>query len=132
MEGAYVVFDMCPTRYISYFSGLLSGSIRMNSSPLFLHYVVVPMLPAFEPGTGESTWDVLNGGLSPTPSTQHPSCGFFFPLQASSPFLRSTSPCSSSTHPASSECCVPKLLLPRVLFLQSPQTPGLPATVPEN
>ncbi|KAB1269530.1 Tensin-2 [Camelus dromedarius] len=39
-------------RYISYFSGLLSGSIRMNSSPLFLHYVLVPMLPAFEPGTG--------------------------------------------------------------------------------
>ncbi|XP_073939547.1 tensin-2 isoform X6 [Castor canadensis] len=38
-------------RYISYFSGLLSGSIRMNSSPLFLHYVLVPMLPAFEPGT---------------------------------------------------------------------------------
>ncbi|XP_044770768.1 tensin-2 isoform X3 [Neomonachus schauinslandi] len=39
-------------RYISYFSGLLSGSIRMNSSPLFLHYVLVPVLPAFEPGTG--------------------------------------------------------------------------------
>uniref|UniRef100_A0A2I3LSY7 Tensin-2 n=1 Tax=Papio anubis TaxID=9555 RepID=A0A2I3LSY7_PAPAN len=39
-------------RYISYFSGLLSGSIRMNSSPLFLHYVLVPTLPAFEPGTG--------------------------------------------------------------------------------
>ncbi|XP_062971672.1 tensin-2 isoform X6 [Cynocephalus volans] len=39
-------------RYISYFSGLLSGAIRMNSSPLFLHYVLVPMLPAFEPGTG--------------------------------------------------------------------------------
>ncbi|XP_021106289.1 tensin-2 isoform X4 [Heterocephalus glaber] len=39
-------------RYISYFSGLLSGSIRMNSSPLFLHSVLVPMLPAFEPSTG--------------------------------------------------------------------------------
>ncbi|KAF5928468.1 hypothetical protein HPG69_015074 [Diceros bicornis minor] len=39
-------------RYINYFSGLLSGSIRMNSSPLFLHYVLVPTLPAFEPGTG--------------------------------------------------------------------------------
>ncbi|XP_004692552.1 PREDICTED: tensin-2 [Condylura cristata] len=39
-------------RYVSYFSGLLSGSIRMNSSPLFLHYVLVPVLPAFEPGTG--------------------------------------------------------------------------------
>ncbi|XP_054575028.1 tensin-2 isoform X4 [Eptesicus fuscus] len=39
-------------RYINYFSGLLSGSIRMNSSPLFLHYVLVPVLPAFEAGTG--------------------------------------------------------------------------------
>ncbi|XP_054981618.1 tensin-2 isoform X4 [Sorex araneus] len=39
-------------RYVNYFSGLLSGSIRMNSSPLFLHHVLVPMLPAFEPGTG--------------------------------------------------------------------------------
>ncbi|XP_049986546.1 tensin-2 [Alexandromys fortis] len=39
-------------RYVSYFSGLLSGSIGMNSSPLFLHYVFVPMLPAFEPNTG--------------------------------------------------------------------------------
>ncbi|XP_021499195.2 tensin-2 isoform X1 [Meriones unguiculatus] len=39
-------------RYVSYFSGLLSGSIRMNSSPLFLHCVSVPVLPAFEPNTG--------------------------------------------------------------------------------
>lgn len=39
-------------RYVGYFSGLLSGSIRMNSSPLFLHYVFVPVLPAFEPNTG--------------------------------------------------------------------------------
>uniref|UniRef100_A0A4W2HX67 Tensin-2 n=1 Tax=Bos indicus x Bos taurus TaxID=30522 RepID=A0A4W2HX67_BOBOX len=39
-------------RYITYFSGLLSGSIRMNSSPLFLHHVLVPVLPAFEPGAG--------------------------------------------------------------------------------
>lgn len=32
----------------------------MNSSPLFLHYVFVPMLPAFEPNTGESTWAVFH------------------------------------------------------------------------
>lgn len=56
-----------PSRYINYFSGLLSGSIRMNSSPLFLHYVLVPVLPAFEPGTGESAWDVCHGGLFPHP-----------------------------------------------------------------
>lgn len=121
------------TRYISYFSGLLSGSIRMNSSPLFLHYVLVPVLPAFEPGTGESTWEVVTGVLSLTPSILHPSCTFFLP-QASSPSLRSISPCSSSTHLESSECCVPRPPLPGVLFLQPPQTPGppAPATVPEN
>ncbi|XP_067170313.1 tensin-2 isoform X2 [Apteryx mantelli] len=37
-------------RYINYFSGLLSGSIKMNSNTLFLHHVLVPALPAFEPG----------------------------------------------------------------------------------
>ncbi|XP_074081940.1 tensin-2 isoform X1 [Macrotis lagotis] len=45
-------FQPSQRRYISYFSGLLSGSIRMNSSPLFLHHVLMPILPAFEPGTG--------------------------------------------------------------------------------
>ncbi|KAF1571097.1 UNVERIFIED_CONTAM: Tensin-2, partial [Eudyptes pachyrhynchus] len=39
-------------RYIEYFSGLLSGSIKMNSSTLFLHHVLLPALPAFEPGAG--------------------------------------------------------------------------------
>lgn len=39
-------------RYVHYFSGLLSGAIRMNSSPLFLHHVLLPVLPGFEPGTG--------------------------------------------------------------------------------
>lgn len=61
-----------PPRYINYFSGLLSGSIRMNSSPLFLHHVLVPVLPTFEPGTGKSTWDVPHGGLGPCPSNSAP------------------------------------------------------------
>ncbi|XP_068777150.1 tensin-2 isoform X2 [Struthio camelus] len=39
-------------RYIDYFSGLLSGSIKMNSNTLFLHHVLVPALPGFEPGAG--------------------------------------------------------------------------------
>uniref|UniRef100_A0A8C6SUU0 Tensin 2b n=1 Tax=Neogobius melanostomus TaxID=47308 RepID=A0A8C6SUU0_9GOBI len=33
-------------RYIYYFGGLLSGSIKMNSSPLFLQQIVIPTLPA--------------------------------------------------------------------------------------
>ncbi|XP_069041206.1 tensin-2 isoform X2 [Lepisosteus oculatus] len=39
-------------RYIYYFGGLLSGAIKMNSSPLFLHQVLIPTLPNFEPGGG--------------------------------------------------------------------------------
>ncbi|XP_017278380.1 tensin-2 isoform X2 [Kryptolebias marmoratus] len=39
-------------RYIYYFSGLLSGSIKMNSSPLFLHQILVPSLPNFQTGGG--------------------------------------------------------------------------------
>ncbi|KAM4740177.1 LOW QUALITY PROTEIN: tensin-2-like [Anableps anableps] len=40
------------SRYIYYFSGLLSGTIKMNSSPLFLHQIVVPSLPNFQSGGG--------------------------------------------------------------------------------
>ncbi|XP_034552747.1 tensin-2 isoform X4 [Notolabrus celidotus] len=35
-------------RYIYYFGGLLSGAIKMNSSPLFLHQVLIPCLPNFQ------------------------------------------------------------------------------------
>uniref|UniRef100_A0A3Q3KUK9 Tensin 2a n=1 Tax=Mastacembelus armatus TaxID=205130 RepID=A0A3Q3KUK9_9TELE len=35
-------------RYIYYFGGLLSGTIKMNSSPLFLHQVLIPSLPNFQ------------------------------------------------------------------------------------
>uniref|UniRef100_A0A146W9P1 Tensin n=1 Tax=Fundulus heteroclitus TaxID=8078 RepID=A0A146W9P1_FUNHE len=40
------------SRYIYYFSGLLSGTIKMNSSPLFLHQMLVPSLPNFQSGGG--------------------------------------------------------------------------------
>ncbi|XP_036958238.1 tensin-2-like isoform X2 [Acanthopagrus latus] len=39
-------------RYIYYFGGLLSGTIKMNSSPLFLHQVLIPSLPHFQAGGG--------------------------------------------------------------------------------
>lgn len=42
-----------PPRYINYFSGLLSGAIKMNSHTLFLHHVRVPALPTFEAHGGE-------------------------------------------------------------------------------
>ncbi|XP_021325580.2 tensin-2 isoform X2 [Danio rerio] len=39
-------------RYIQYFGGLLSGSIKMNSSPLFLHQVLIPTIPNFQEDDG--------------------------------------------------------------------------------
>uniref|UniRef100_A0A3Q3VUW5 Uncharacterized protein n=1 Tax=Mola mola TaxID=94237 RepID=A0A3Q3VUW5_MOLML len=39
-------------RYIYYFGGLLSSTIKMNSSPLFLHQVLIPSLPNFQTGGG--------------------------------------------------------------------------------
>nr|XP_058908075.1 tensin-1 isoform X8 [Kogia breviceps] len=35
-------------RYVRYFSGLLSGSIKMNNKPLFLHHVIMHGIPNFE------------------------------------------------------------------------------------
>ncbi|XP_060750804.1 tensin-2 isoform X1 [Tachysurus vachellii] len=39
-------------RYIYYFGGLLSGAIKMNSSPLFLHQVLIPTIPNFHSDGG--------------------------------------------------------------------------------
>ncbi|KAK9509857.1 hypothetical protein O3M35_004758 [Rhynocoris fuscipes] len=38
-------------RYVNYFAGLLSGSIRINSAPLYLTHVTVLGAPSFETGT---------------------------------------------------------------------------------
>uniref|UniRef100_A0A4W5R3J8 Tensin 2b n=1 Tax=Hucho hucho TaxID=62062 RepID=A0A4W5R3J8_9TELE len=39
-------------RYMYYFGGLLSGAIKMNSSPLYLHHVLIPSLPNFQAAGG--------------------------------------------------------------------------------
>ncbi|KAL7891392.1 hypothetical protein AOLI_G00008680 [Acnodon oligacanthus] len=40
------------SRYMYYFSGLLSGTIKINSSPLLLQQVHIPALPNYQPGAG--------------------------------------------------------------------------------
>ncbi|XP_072301426.1 tensin-1-like [Eucyclogobius newberryi] len=35
-------------RYVEYFSGLLSGHIKINNKPLFLHHVILHGVPSFE------------------------------------------------------------------------------------
>ncbi|KAK6320957.1 hypothetical protein J4Q44_G00079330 [Coregonus suidteri] len=39
-------------RYMYYFGGLLSGAIKMNSIPLYLHQVLIPSLPNFQAAGG--------------------------------------------------------------------------------
>ncbi|GFG35972.1 hypothetical protein Cfor_03555, partial [Coptotermes formosanus] len=49
-------------RYVEYFSGLLSGSIRINSAPLYLTHVTVLGAPAFEPAEGRDGGSVDAAG----------------------------------------------------------------------
>nr|XP_056712969.1 tensin-3 [Euleptes europaea] len=37
-------------RYVQFLSGLLSGSVKMNTTPLFLHYVILHGTPSFDAG----------------------------------------------------------------------------------
>ncbi|VTJ84491.1 Hypothetical predicted protein [Marmota monax] len=37
-------------RYVQFLSGLLSGSVKMNASPLFLHFVILHGTPNFDTG----------------------------------------------------------------------------------
>uniref|UniRef100_A0A671YF38 Uncharacterized protein n=1 Tax=Sparus aurata TaxID=8175 RepID=A0A671YF38_SPAAU len=40
-------------RYVQYFNGLLSGHIKINNKPLFLHHVIMHGIPNFESKGGE-------------------------------------------------------------------------------
>ena len=44
--------DIIINRYVEYFAGLLSGTIQVNSSPLFLDHVTVVGIPAFQSNGG--------------------------------------------------------------------------------
>lgn len=39
-------------RYVQFLSGLLSGTVKMNASPLFLHFVILHGTPNFDSGGG--------------------------------------------------------------------------------
>lgn len=52
-SGHHIFFSRPFFRYIYYFGGLLSGTIKMNSSPLFLHQILIPSLPNFQAGGGQ-------------------------------------------------------------------------------
>uniref|UniRef100_A0A671KFN6 Tensin-2-like n=1 Tax=Sinocyclocheilus anshuiensis TaxID=1608454 RepID=A0A671KFN6_9TELE len=50
--AAYMHYSKISAGYIYYFGGLLSGAIKMNSSPLFLHHVLIPTIPNFQEDGG--------------------------------------------------------------------------------
>ena len=50
-------------RYLNYFAGLLSGSIKINAQPLYLTHVTLIGTPSFEPADVlPSTPENYNGG----------------------------------------------------------------------
>lgn len=85
-------------RYVQYFNGLLSGHIKINNKPLFLHHVIMHGIPNFE----------SKGGEFPTQKVQKRSTNdvavtyiFFVSISSQDAGLswRSTRPCSLSIHP---------------------------------
>uniref|UniRef100_A0A2I3GRS8 Tensin 3 n=1 Tax=Nomascus leucogenys TaxID=61853 RepID=A0A2I3GRS8_NOMLE len=46
--GSLTQLSFC--RYVQFLSGLLSGSVKMNASPLFLHFVILHGTPNFDTG----------------------------------------------------------------------------------
>lgn len=46
---------VCMFRYVHYFAGLLSGHIKINNKPLFLHHVIMHGIPNFESKGGGRT-----------------------------------------------------------------------------
>lgn len=56
---------LCLGRYVQFLSGLLSGTVKMNASPLFLHFVILHGTPNFDAGGGEclqACWPVPDPG----------------------------------------------------------------------
>lgn len=47
-DKALPVGQPSQTRYVRYFNGLLSGHIKINNKPLFLHHVIMHGIPNFE------------------------------------------------------------------------------------
>ncbi|KAM7365652.1 hypothetical protein PAMP_016568 [Pampus punctatissimus] len=46
--AAYMHYSNISARYVRYFNGLLSGHIKINNKPLFLHHVIMHGIPNFE------------------------------------------------------------------------------------
>lgn len=47
-QRAYIFMFKLLSRYVHYFAGLLSGAIRMNNNPLYLHRIIIHGVPNFD------------------------------------------------------------------------------------
>lgn len=56
-------------RYVGYFSGLLSGAIKINSSPLYLHQVVIHGVPNYDGKGGCRAFVKIYQGMQPVHSS---------------------------------------------------------------
>lgn len=63
----------CFCRYVQYFNGLLSGHIKINNKPLFLHHVIMHGIPNFESKGGEFP-SQRSAGETQLAGASHSSC----------------------------------------------------------
>ncbi|KAK6166364.1 hypothetical protein SNE40_023079 [Patella caerulea] len=52
-------------RYVNYFAGLLSGAIKINSNPLFMHHIVIHGVPNFDTRGGCRPFIKVYQGMQP-------------------------------------------------------------------
>lgn len=102
----HIIYSPLLFRYIYYFDGLLSGTIKMNSNPLFLHQVLIPSLPNFQAGGGQFPVLLWFLGLVKNVKEKFVFLHFLLDLQVSTLFWKSTSLYSWSTPLASSKYIV--------------------------
>lgn len=74
-------------RYVQFLSGLLSGTVKMNASPLFLHFVILHGIPNFDTGGGEYLPRSSSPDLRPVLRLQQRSLPF--PPEWATPGIRS-------------------------------------------
>lgn len=52
-------------RYVHYFAGLLSGAIKINSNPLYLHHILIHGVPNFDTRGGCRPFIKVYQGMQP-------------------------------------------------------------------
>ncbi|XP_062853704.1 tensin-1 isoform X1 [Trichomycterus rosablanca] len=64
-DKAMIVGQPSQRRYVQYFAGLLSGHIKINNKPLFLHHVIMHGIPNFESKGGCRPFLKIYQGMQP-------------------------------------------------------------------